>query len=287
MPNSKCQIQSLDLEKIILDHISIVIIMTKKTGSGKSDLIDEIRTHVKKTFEEISEDFDVTRYKPWPETVDYLTLLPEGSNILDLGVGNGRNSVFAVKKGLNVLGIDFARAMVSLARSKFTGLSDDERKGTADFIQSDFGMLPVKDGSVDAVVCIASLHHLPSDGVRRRAASEIFRVLKSNGTAFISVWDLDQSRFKHELTRHLYSVCRDGRGSGSDEDSKEACHPPPYEFGDVWVPWQSKDSGGTYYRFYHLFYHDELTRLMESVGFEQVKYFRRADNHNIIVRKPF
>ncbi|UCH90237.1 MAG: class I SAM-dependent methyltransferase [Thermoplasmata archaeon] len=259
--------------------------MVGKKHNGSTDLVDEIRDHVKLTFEQIAGEFDSTRYKPWPETVEFLKTVPPGSTILDLGVGNGRNAVHAVKNNQNVVGVDIAGNMLALARSKFINIPGEKTLGSAEFVQADFEKLPIKPDTFDAVICVASLHHIPSGEGRLQVVSELHRVLKPGGTALVSVWDLDQPRFKQELMRQLYCVCRQApQPDRTENDPVSKSHPRPYEFGDVWVPWQSKD-GQTYYRFYHLFYHNELESLMEKGGFKINKYFRRADNHNVVVSK--
>jgi ubiquinone/menaquinone biosynthesis C-methylase UbiE len=259
--------------------------MTKQDRKSKSSLIDEIKNHVSQTFDLISVEFDSTRYKPWPETVDYLKTVKPSARIIDIGVGNGRNAVYAARNGLEVLGIDFAGKILRLARNKFNKISRNESIGHVEFIQSDFGSLPLRSDSFDGAIFVASLHHIPSGEERMNAVQELYRVLKVGGTALISVWDLDQPRFKEELMRQLYGVCCAPDNSEKAEVNKtKKAHPPPYEFGDVWVPWQSKD-GTVHYRFYHLFYHNELIQLMESTDFKIHKYFRRSDNHNVIVQK--
>jgi ubiquinone/menaquinone biosynthesis C-methylase UbiE len=250
------------------------------------DLIKKIKKHVHATFDDISDEFDETRYKPWPETIEFLKNMTGGSQVLDLGCGNGRNSVYATQNNLPVIGVDISGSMVSIARSKYKELAAKSPLMDAQFIRSDLEALPFSDNSMDAAVCVATLHHIPSGAARSKAASELRRVLKPGGSAFISVWDLDQPKFKEELMRQVYGVCMARSKNG--EDKKACCgnikHPPPYEFGDVWVPWKAKN-GKVYHRFYHLFYHNELVELLESSGFKVINYFKRMDNHNAIVIK--
>jgi ubiquinone/menaquinone biosynthesis C-methylase UbiE len=266
--------------------------MKSRKRKNPDGLIEEIRAHVKTTFEQIAADFDGTRYKPWPETVDYLKSIPDGSKLLDLGSGNGRNAVFAAKNGYDVVGVDIAASMVSIAELKLRELGGGSNSGTGlgrgEFIQADLENLPLQSNSFRAAICVATLHHVPSGEGRLEVVTELHRVLEPGATALVSVWDLDQERFKHELMRQLYSVCcRSPETSGAEAKSEKGgrrTHPQPYEFGDVWVPWQSR-SGETHYRFYHLFYHNELVQLLENCGFKIIKYFKRADNHNAVVQK--
>lgn len=42
-------------------------------------------------YENIADHFSDTRYKPWPKVSSFLSSLPAGSVILDVGCGNGKN----------------------------------------------------------------------------------------------------------------------------------------------------------------------------------------------------
>jgi SAM-dependent methyltransferase len=81
-------------------------------------------------------------YKTWFSSPDYLTLykhrdtndakkiisllfknikLKRSSKILDLACGNGRHSIFFVKRGFNVVGIDLSKFLISEAKKKLNG----------------------------------------------------------------------------------------------------------------------------------------------------------------------
>lgn len=42
-------------------------------------------------YERIACHFSETRYKPWPKVADFLSNIPKGSFVLDIGCGNGKN----------------------------------------------------------------------------------------------------------------------------------------------------------------------------------------------------
>jgi SAM-dependent methyltransferase len=47
-------------------------------------------------------------------------------------------------------------------------------------------------GALDAVLCIAVLHHISSRARRLRLLSELLRVLRAGGRALITVWASEQ-----------------------------------------------------------------------------------------------
>jgi malonyl-CoA O-methyltransferase len=102
-----------------------------------------------------------------------LDLMPplEGQVVLDLACGTGRYGLLAHERGARaVIGIDNSWAM--LAASPLHGL-----------VQATSEAIPLKNGSVDVILCGLALGHLPSV---EASVSEIGRVLKAGGVALIS-----------------------------------------------------------------------------------------------------
>ena len=219
---------------------------------------------IQHTFDDIAAEFDVTRNKPWPQTVEFVAGLPEGGVILDLGCGNGQNTKYlaSVESGFRIIGLDFSVRMLRIAREK-------HRQGglhaNVDFVLGDVASLPLRAQSLDGALYVAALHHLPSSALRLASLLELERCLKPGGKAFISVWDFEQERFRAELEKQL-------------------AEPPVGEFGDVYVPWQGK-RGKTHQRFYHLFYKSELEELLGETDLVVENLFRAADNYHVIARK--
>ena len=99
-----------------------------------------------------------------------------GKTILDFGCGSGENSLLLARRGAHVIGVDISTALLSLAsrRLALNGVGD-----SAQFVVGSAHDLPLRDGSVDAVLGIAILHHVDLEA----AAREIRRVLKPGGRA--------------------------------------------------------------------------------------------------------
>jgi ubiquinone/menaquinone biosynthesis C-methylase UbiE len=212
-----------------------------------------------RTFDEIAEDFDRTRYKPWPECVEFGRTIPDDSLVLDIGCGNGRNSIFLAERH-RVVGLDISHNMVAIARRNLAGKG---LGGKCEFIQSDVTNIPLRDSTFDSILYIATLHHIPTEDQRLKSLEESRRVMKKDAMGLISVWAFDQPRFQNVLGEHLE------KGEN---------------FGDIHVEWKKPD-GTVFNRFYHLFYKDELKNLSERAGLKVVKHFKASDNYFAVVEK--
>lgn len=209
---------------------------------------------VRTTYERIAEPFAASREEPWPEVLSFASSLPEPARIADVGCGNGRHARSLASSGHRVFAVDFARNLLLIGRRGSRG----RVWGThIAWIQAEASLLPLRDGTMDAAICVAVLHHLPSREERVRALRELRRILTSRGRLFVSVWALDQPRFRKavDARRHL----------------------PPGIQGDVEVPWTMPD-GVVIPRYYHLFQEGELEELIIESGLYGERFFRGPGN---------
>jgi 2-polyprenyl-3-methyl-5-hydroxy-6-metoxy-1,4-benzoquinol methylase len=99
-----------------------------------------------------------------------------GKTVLDLGCGDGENTVLLVRRGARVLGMDISADLISVARRRMeaNGISSGY-----DFMVTSAHDMALGDESVDVVFGMAILHHLDL----RLAAREVRRVLRKGGRA--------------------------------------------------------------------------------------------------------
>ncbi len=171
-----------------------------------------------------------THWRSQPEnfTIKFANQWKQGK-ILDVGCGNGRNLVPFAKNGFESYGIDFGEEMIKEAK-KFVKKQDV----AVELKVADARELPFKDETFDYCISTAALHHIETNEGREKALSEINRVLKREGFAFISVWNRLQFRFLFRPS-------------------------------DTFEPWNTKEE--TVYRYYHLFNYWEFKNLLEKTGF--------------------
>ncbi|GAB4474419.1 MAG: hypothetical protein Kow0088_10430 [Anaerolineales bacterium] len=102
------------------------------------------------------------RSPPWdsgivpPEVVDFVSRHPPGKAI-DLGCGTGTNAIYLAKNGWQVVGVDFSRRALSIARRKC------KTQGVrVEFIHDDVSKLRKVHGVFDLVLDIGCFHSLTS-----------------------------------------------------------------------------------------------------------------------------
>lgn len=101
------------------------------------------------------------------------------ARVLDLGCGNGRNSLFLASLGMQVLALDFCPKAVALTRSRVeeAGLSGAVEVVKQDLLEG----IPGGDGTYDLVMDAYSLCHFTRDEDQQRVLHEVARVLKPGG----------------------------------------------------------------------------------------------------------
>jgi len=130
--------------------------------------------------------------------------------------------------------------------------------------------LPLQQNSLDAALCIASLHNIQGKEPRLHSLQEIHRVLIPSGTALISVWSRGQEKYRRFFLRQYFFH--------------------PGEFGDIDIYWRQHNLNIP--RFYHLYSKREFIQELQHVGFsienvQSVKIHskRFPDNYFAVVRK--
>jgi tellurite methyltransferase len=99
-------------------------------------------------------------------------LLPPGARVLDVGCGEGRDSVFFAERGFDVTGVDIARS--GLAKAERLACARGVR---ARWVCGDIGGLATRrlgDGSFDLIYSCSSVHYVP-----RAMRGRLFRRLQA------------------------------------------------------------------------------------------------------------
>ncbi|MDP4200496.1 MAG: class I SAM-dependent methyltransferase [Bacteroidota bacterium] len=119
-----------------------------------------------------------------------------GGFYLDVGCGNGAQTVLYARHFDRWMGIDVEEGRLNEFRHFVDGIRNDELRMTngdplaairhSSFVirHYDGDRIPLDDNSVDCLTCIEVIEHTRSDS---GTISELFRVLRSGGTAIITV----------------------------------------------------------------------------------------------------
>lgn len=99
-----------------------------------------------------------------------------GKTVLDLGCGDGENSVLLARRGAKVLAADISDSLINVAKQR---LAVNGVESGVDFLVTSAHDIAIADESVDVVFGMAILHHLDL----QLAAREVRRVLRKGGRA--------------------------------------------------------------------------------------------------------
>lgn len=158
------------------------------------------KEYVHVVYSKIAAHFSDTRYNPWPKVADFISKLPAGSLVADVGTYNiqwclnvfyplttgcGNGKYLGVNSDLYMMGSDICPELVTIAKGHGHNV-----------IVGDCLNLPYRNGVFDAVICIAVIHHLSTEERRVQAIEEMARILRPGGLMLIYVWAMEQSRKK-------------------------------------------------------------------------------------------
>ncbi len=156
-------------------------------SEDREELVHRSPERVREVYDTIASHFAETRHHAWPESREFLQECPRGRVGLDVGCGNGRNAELLAERVDRAVGLDSSRGVLGEARSRVGE--------AADLLQGDAARLPVATDSVDIVLYIATLHHLPDRETRRESLGELARVLVPGGQGLVSAWSTGHDRF--------------------------------------------------------------------------------------------
>lgn len=139
--------------------------------------------NVLRVYNSISKSFDKTRYYVWNEVKSFLDNVNSGSNLLEVGCGNGKNMLY--RSDIIVEGCDICDNFVNICKEK--GLN---------VINGNIQALPYLDNSFDNTICVAVIHHLLSLEERVIAIKELLRVTR--GKVYIEVWNSIEENRKNK-----------------------------------------------------------------------------------------
>jgi ubiquinone/menaquinone biosynthesis C-methylase UbiE/uncharacterized protein YbaR (Trm112 family) len=107
-----------------------------------------------------------------------------GKRVLEIGSGAGAHSAFIAYKGADMFSIDITTERVVATSKKLDLIGSGENIA----LQADAEYLPFPDDHFDIVYSNGVLHHTPRT---EQAVSEVYRVLKSGGSAVIMLYARD------------------------------------------------------------------------------------------------
>jgi len=163
----------------------------------------------------------------------------QSGRLLNLGCAHGADFV-AFKDSFTLTGLDVAPVMADYLHRYSTKFAFQ-----SEFVCADMSALPLADRSFDWIIAVASLHHLETAPKRHDALKEMYRVLRTGGEAFVTVWNKNQKRFIHGPKEQI-------------------------------IPFEITDQNGALqkiWRYYYLYDYDEINNSTREAGFKVIDIF--------------
>jgi SAM-dependent methyltransferase len=139
-------------------------------------MMDDLET----TYDRIAADWHRDHQSDtwWVEGTDeFISRLPKGGSVLDVGCGSGVKSAYLINHGLSVVGIDLSENLLTIARSVAP---------EAEFTHLSMTDLETLESEYDGVFAQASLLHIP-----KIAASDVVQKMadriKPGGCLYLAV----------------------------------------------------------------------------------------------------
>ena len=118
----------------------------------------------------------------------YLKLL-EGKKVLDLGIGEGQNSITLSELGYNVTGVDCSKKALDICKNKSSNIK---------LVESDIRNFDIEQNEYDFIMSRCVLHFLHKNDAYN-IIKNIKNNLKPSGLVFISVFSTDDPSLKLKI----------------------------------------------------------------------------------------
>jgi ubiquinone/menaquinone biosynthesis C-methylase UbiE len=193
-----------------------------------------------------------------------LLQLSSASRVIDIGCGHGRHAIALAECGLDVIGLDFAAALLSRAREVAT-----ELRAPACWVRGDMRRLPVRSESAGAVLLMDAFGFFDTEEEHEAILREAARVLTTGGRLALKVvnggivLDTFRDRDREERDGTVVSVHR------------TLTLDPPRMTESISV--SGSRGQGEYERRQRLYRAEELCAALERAGFAVVGVFARPD----------
>ncbi len=110
--------------------------------------------------------------------------------LLELGCGNGRDSIFFARKGLKVTAVDFSKSGLG----ELEALANKKRLTNIKTVEQDISRLKFKPNSFDVIYAHLSLHYF-DDKTTKNIFHNLHSILKKGGLLFVKCKSTDDALF--------------------------------------------------------------------------------------------
>ena len=125
----------------------------------------------------------------------YLNLVP-GKEVLDLGIGQGRNSIPLAELDFNVTGVDYSTKCLEICKNTCNKLN---------LVKSDIRTFDIEKDKYDMILSGYVLHFLHKND-SYQIIENIKNNIKNNGIVYISVFSLEDPKFSKHSTSSDFEI---------------------------------------------------------------------------------
>lgn len=199
----------------------------------------------------------------WKEEIEYFqSQVPQG-NILEVGSGHGRDSLYFSNKNYQYIGIDASSGLIEVAKKNhpntiFLNYNMDE-------------MRMLKKQAYDGLWCAATLLHIPKRNMNYVLTSMRER-LKKEATMFVSVKEVLNCEDSTEGFYHFYN------GKMWNEEDYSSIRQELDNWDDIETE-EDKISNAS--RFFAFYTEEEFTNILEQSFFKIKKFYKKEFNNTI------
>lgn len=125
----------------------------------------------------------------------YLNLL-NGKTVLDLGIGEGQNSIVLAKIGYNVTGVDYSEKALDICKNKCANIT---------LIKDDIRNFNIEPNKYNLIMSRFALHFLHKNDVYN-IIKNMKNNIKSNGLIYISVFSTNDPSLKFNSNNPNFTI---------------------------------------------------------------------------------
>ncbi len=141
------------------------------------------------------ENFPIYPAKLDVDLKKYLNLVP-GKEVLDLGIGQGMNSIPLVELGYNVTGVDYSSKCLEICKNSCPKLN---------LIKNDIRIFPIEKNKYDLISSRCVLHFF-----HKKDTYKIIKVikenLKTNGLVYIHIFSSEDPKLKQHTNSSSFEI---------------------------------------------------------------------------------
>lgn len=126
---------------------------------------------------------------------EYLKLL-KGKTVLDLGIGEGQNSIILSQLGYDVTGVDFSKKALDICNNKSSNIK---------LVKCDIRNFNIEQNKYDLIMSRCVLHFLHKEDVYS-IINNIKNTLNPNGLVYLSVFSTNDPSFKFKCNNSDFDI---------------------------------------------------------------------------------